>query len=56
MLTRLAFLVPLQVLGLADPGEGQCYLPEPELEEPVAPRGLEVVIALGRGESTHGTP
>src|SRR5260370_29943988 len=42
-------LQPLQVLGLAHAGEGECYLPEPELEEPIAVSPLEIVIALGRG-------
>src|SRR5260370_34557540 len=46
---RLNGLQPFQVLGLADAGEGQCYLPEPELEEPIAVSRLEIVIALGRG-------
>ena len=47
--SRLNGLQALQVLGLADAGEGERYLPEPELEEPIAASRLEVVIALGRG-------
>ena len=34
--SRLNGLQPLQVFGLAHAGEGQCHLPEPELEEPIA--------------------
>jgi hypothetical protein len=47
--SRLNGLQPLQVFGLAHAGEGQCHLPEPEFEEPIAARRLEVIIALGRG-------
>src|SRR6516225_946689 len=32
-------------------GEGECYLPETELEQSIATAGLAVVVALRRGPS-----
>src|SRR5207237_3264683 len=46
-------LQPLQILGLAHAGEGQCHLAEPELEEPIAVSRLEIIIALGRSAGNH---
>src|SRR6266446_6353573 len=45
--SRLNGLQPLQVLGLADAGKGQCHLPEAELEEPIAVSRLEIVVEIG---------